>query len=568
MADIRGTDADQDLIGTDSDDRIFGFGGRDRLSGKRGNDKLDGGAGEDWLIGGAGKDTLIGGTGADTFVFGAADATSTDKVMDFTGEDWVGIFAGDYGLSEGAGLVKDQTGKLMLDAGYFATVSGRNQNQGTASGHGQFLFNSTTRTLMWDADGAGSGSSGIALATFNSGAVLSAARFKIITDDPSPPTLPTAAVADGSPNPQNEGSAAGVSFTVTLSAVASEDVVLTYSTVNGTAVAGTDFLGVSGGTATIAAGSTSTTIRINLLNDTIAENPEAFTLRLDAAKLKSGTPISITDNSGLGNIADDDRLGPTVVKIHDMAASGSPDPSGLAYVPQLQALFLCDSEVDETPFFRPNNLFALQTDGTLIESHGLRSFTSEATGLAFDPTTGCLFISDDSKYKVFWVDPAQPSIKLGEFLTKSVGGDDPEDLAIDPSNGHLFIVNGISRTIVETNKTGTQVFAKITLPQEILDPEALVYDAREDVFYVGGGFSANIWKVSRSGAIVSTMDLLTGFRNPINDARVHVKDLELAPSSDPNDDPGKLNLYVADYGADQVNDGRLFEINPGDPLWA
>ena len=45
-------------------------------------------------------------------------------------------------------------------------------------------------------------------------------------------------------------------------------------------------------------------------------------------------------------------------------------------------------------------------------------------------------------------------------------------------------------------------------------------------------------------------------------------DLELAPSSDPNDDPGKLSLYVADYGVDQVSDGRLFEINLGDPLWA
>ena len=42
-----------------------------------------------------------------------------------------------------------------------------------------------------------------------------------------------------------------------------------------------------------------------------------------------------------------------------------------------------------------------------------------------------------------------------------------------------------------------------------------------------------------------------------------VPDFELAPSSDPNDDPAHLSLYVADYGADQVNDGRLFEIDLG-----
>jgi Ca2+-binding RTX toxin-like protein len=40
-----------------------------------------------------------------------------------------------------------------------------------------------------------------------------------------------------------------------------------------------------------------------------------------------------------------------------------------------------------------------------------------------------------------------------------------------------------------------------------------------------------------------------------------VKDLELAPSSDPNDNPGKLNLFVADYGWSHVSDGRMLEID-------
>ena len=71
-----------------------------------------------------------------------------------------------------------------------------------------------------------------------------------------------------------------------------------------------------------------------------------------------------------------------------------------------------------------------------------------------------------------------------------------------------------------------------------------------------------------SGAILDTIDLLSGYRNPVTDVRVKIDDLEFAPSSDPNDDPGKLSLFVADYGADQVNDGRLFEINLGDLLVA
>jgi hypothetical protein len=177
-----------------------------------------------------------------------------------------------------------------------------------------------------------------------------------------------------------------------------------------------------------------------------------------------------------------------------------------------------------------------------------------------------MFISDDDKFKVYWVDPADPTVKRGEFLTKPIGGDDLEDLAINPSNGHLFIINGLSRTIVETNNTGTQVLSKITLPTVIEDPEALAYDALEDVFYVGGGFSYKIWKVDRGGAILNTIETLGSYRNPVIGTKVHVKDMELAPSSDPNDNPGHLSLYVADYGSSHVDDGRLFELNLGDLL--
>ena len=154
-------------------------------------------------------------------------------------------------------------------------------------------------------------------------------------------------------------------------------------------------------------------------------------------------------------------------------------------------------------------MHALQTDGTLIQSYSLTSFTKEPTGLAFDPTTGCMFMSDDSKHRVFWVDPANPTVKLGEFATTPLGCADPDDISVNPNNGHLFIINGTpARNIVETNSTGTQVFSNITLPSTIKDPDALVYDPHADVFYVGMKSSNLIWEVDRSGAILDTINIL------------------------------------------------------------
>src|SRR5215216_5588338 len=551
---LKGTEA---INGTGNGlaNRLTGNDAANVLSGQGGDDIIYGNGGDDILIGGAGKDELWGGAGSDTFVFRFADATSTDKVKDYSsGADRIGIYAGDYGLSLGNGLIADGTGKLVLDPTYFVAVAGSaSAVQGTSSGHGQFVFSSTasTWTLMWDADGAGP-SHGVALATFNSGVTLSAADFTVTT------SLPSVTISS-SPDPAPERADAHVAFRIDLSAPWNEDVVLTYSTINGTAVAGSDFVGVSGGQVVIPACSTSATVLIDVLSDNVPELVESFTLQLDSAVgSTSGTGLPILGTAS-GSIA---PLGPQVVAITDMAALGSTDPAGIAYVPGM-GFFVSDSEVEESPFFRTTNLLKLQPDGTLVQSSSLLNFTDEPTGLAFDSGTNRLYISDDDNFKIFWVDPANPTVKLGEFDVSHLGCNDPEDVAVNANNGHLFIVNGSAggRSIVEIDNTGTQVFSIIHLLAEIQDPEALAYDAAHDIFYVGGGFSSNIWVVDHSGTILQVIDTLGGYRNEINNAAAAVKDLELAPSSDPNDDPDMLNLYVADYGASHVSDGRMIEID-------
>ena len=409
---------------------------------------------------------------------------------------------------------------------------------------------------MWDADGAGA-SHGVALATFNLDATPSAADFVVSN------ALPTVTV-NGSPDPVAERAGAQVAFTIDLSAPTNQDVLLTYSTIDGTALAGSDFVGVRNGQVTIPAGSTSATVLIDLLADDLPESVESFRLHLNSVvAVTSGTELSLPTAQPT---APSRRSAPAVVASTDMAALGSTDPAGIAYVPG-QGFFVSDSEVEETPFLRTTNLWKLQPDGNPIESSSLLNFTGEPTGLAFDSGTGRLYISDDDKFKIFWVDPANPTVKLGEFDLKHLGCNDPEDVAVNPNNGHLFIVNGdqvagpTARSIVEIDNTGTQVYATITLPAEIMDPEALTYDASHDVFYVGGGFSSSIWVVDHGGTILQKLDVLAGYRHEVNNTAAAVKDLELAPSSDPNDDSGKLNLFVADYGWSHVSDGRMLEID-------
>lgn len=536
---------------------IKGNAGDNVISGGGGNDDLRGGAGNDMLIGGSGKDTLLGGTGADTFVLWQPDATNPDRIADFIGgEDRLLVYGSMYGLSAGGGIVDG-----LLDESYFALISGSTNRQGTVAGHGQFLYNTTTSTLMWDADGAGS-AQGVAVATFASvggvPVVLSASDIAVSTSQPTVSVrnvTMAAAAEDGK-----------IAFEITLSEPTYTDVTVTYSTTSATATADSDFIGMTSATVIIPAGSVNAVAIVDLIDDNIEENAEDFSLVLNSATDGAGTPLTITGGTASATIVDE---GPMVVNIIDTRPIGSTDPSGLAYVPG-HGLFLSDSEVDETPFLRSNNLFKLDLDGSDPVGYSLFNFTHEPTGLAYDPTTGRLYISDDDQYTIFWVDPDNPTVLGGQFTTPAAA-DDPEDIAVNPTNGNIFIVNGTSHSIVEVTATGQQVGAAIVLPVEITDPEALAYDPQHDLFYVGGDFSSNIWAVDRNGNIVETISVLEGYRNEVSGTRAHVKDLEFAPTSDPTDDPMLMSLYVADYGNNHPelwgapsDDGRIIEVHLGD----
>jgi hypothetical protein len=553
--------------GNDLANRLVGNDAANVLSGRAGDDVIYGNGGDDILIGGAGKDELWGGAGSDTFVFGLPDAMSTDKVKDFsaTDHDHVGIYASDLGLSLGHGLVDDGTGKLVLDPAYFvAAAASASTAQGTASGHGQFVFSSTSsaHTLMWDQDGAGS-AHGIALATFNLDAFLSAADFFVFN------TPPTVAV-HGSPDPVPERADAHVGFTIDLSAQWNEDVLLTYSTMDGTALAGSNFVGVSHGHMTIPAGSTSATVLIDLLAGDPSMPVESFNLHLDSAVgATSGTAFSIAGSTASGSIA---PLPPEVVAITGTTAFGSPDPMGLAYVPSLGTLFLADPELEQTRVEHlsgVNTLFELNLDGTLQSGGAIPlGFSTKPAGLAYDPSTGLMYISDDERLEMQIVNPANPTVEVGHFSLTALGCDDTEDVTVNPNNGHVFVVNGGDfghPKIVETDGTGSQIFSVIDLTaavkgQPIGSPEAAVYDPAHDVFFVAGN-NYDIKVVNRSGTVLDDITVLSNYRNAIGNVGTDIQALTLAPSSDPNDDPAKLNLYVADQGLINTNDGRLIEID-------
>ncbi|MFN7285961.1 MAG: beta strand repeat-containing protein, partial [Dolichospermum sp.] len=97
-----------------------------------------------------------------------------------------------------------------------------------------------------------------------------------ITNDDLLPNLNLSAnqtIVEGNTNPQN------VTYTVTLSNASTQTITVQYATANGTAIAASDYTSTSG-TLTFNPGVTSQVINIPILNDSLNEANETFTLNL------------------------------------------------------------------------------------------------------------------------------------------------------------------------------------------------------------------------------------------------------------------------------------------------
>ncbi len=119
------------------------------------------------------------------------------------------------------------------------------------------------------------------------------------------PDTPTVSISDGAPDPAVEGTDPSISFTVTLSNASDVPVTVDFTTQDGSAEAGSDYTAQSG-TLTFDPGVTEQTITVPVLNDSIFEDNEVFTVALTDAEAATDTPttLTITDDSGLGNIVE------------------------------------------------------------------------------------------------------------------------------------------------------------------------------------------------------------------------------------------------------------------------
>ena len=255
-------------------------------------------------------------------------------------------------------------------------------------------------------------------------------------------------------------------------------------------------------------------------------------------------------------------------------APSSPDPSGIVFLPGLDQLMVCDSEVDETTGagYHGVNLWRITRTGAVQDTGTTVPFTNEPTGLGFDPGTNTLFISSDDNHRIYFLRPG-PDGRWGsadDILTSistTTYGTDTEDPEFDPSTGHLFFIDGVSTEVFDIDPVngvfgdGNDVVTNFDVGQYgATDIEGLGSNPAHNTLLVGDRPTKMIYEVTKAGALVRTIDA-SGIPGMIN-----LSGLGSAPASD---NSGRTDYWIVDRAVDNgpnpnENDGKIFEISVPD----
>jgi hypothetical protein len=267
-------------------------------------------------------------------------------------------------------------------------------------------------------------------------------------------------------------------------------------------------------------------------------------------------------------------LAVTGTLVHSVPTSAlsppSPDPSGVAYLPGIDQLFIADGEVDEMSIFAGSNLFATTRAGSVTTTGVSKPWSDEPVGVGYNPGNNHLFVSDDDQKEVFEVTIGADG-RFGtsddtvtHFDTNAGGNTDPEGVDYDTATGSIWTADGVNTQVFRyqpgpDGQFGTSDDVRNNFDVGVYgarDPEGMGYDPVRDTILIVDDGSETIYEMDKTGALLNTISIAG------HDVTA-AAGLAVAPGSS---NATQRNYYVVARGLDNdshptENDGMLYEFS-------
>jgi hypothetical protein len=254
----------------------------------------------------------------------------------------------------------------------------------------------------------------------------------------------------------------------------------------------------------------------------------------------------------------------------------APSPSGIAWMPSPTGsggnLVMVDSEVDEMGIYKGSNMWMFSTGGPVSQTGVTTRYSREPTGVAYDPVTRTMYVSDDDKRTITSFTAGSDG-KFGtsddptsSYSASDAGDSDPEGVAVDSTTGDLYLAGGVTKAFSRVQQgadrklgTSDDVEQKFDVSKYGLrDMEGVAYDEARQRVVAFCHSSKRLYELDRSGTLLRIVDISA--TSPKGGG-----DVTIGPASS----GGGTSYWIAMRGVDNdrdpnENDGKIYEVSvPG-----
>jgi hypothetical protein len=301
--------------------------------------------------------------------------------------------------------VKDSAGAALEGIRVDFTVTGANPGSG-------FTFTNASGEAQHCYTGANDGADTITAAV--GGLTDTAQKQWSATPGPPSASINDVIVAEG-----NAGST-NATFTVTLSAAATQATTVQYATANGAATAGADYT-TSSGTVSFAEGETQKTLSVPVLGDTLDEVNETFDVNLS-----NPSQATISDAQGVGTIIDDDD--PPALSIGDLTRAEGNGESSNANLPV--TLSAPSGKTVTVQVSTANGTATAGADYTALNAQTLTLVPGDTSESAAVPVIGDTLDEPDETVTVTLAGPSNATVGDGQATLTITDDDAPPSVSI------------------------------------------------------------------------------------------------------------------------------------------
>jgi hypothetical protein len=253
------------------------------------------------------------------------------------------------------------------------------------------------------------------------------------------------------------------------------------------------------------------------------------------------------------------------VRAIDTNDAGLFNPAGMAFSFDANVLFILEASSTTHA-----NIATLTPFEELADTLSVDVSVVDPINLAFDNLFDRLLLFDSGANELVEI-KTKPDGYLDHspqattrFQAAQFGLQEPRGMTVNPANGHLFILDSATTQIVHIEPKPDGTFGEAVIsradltPASPVDPRGLAINPNNGHLYLLNSTGESIYELTETGRVVAI------FRLPSLDL-ANPQGVVFALSGDATDDPSNINLYIADTGLSEgINTvkglGRIIEL--------